>query len=340
MENQKSEHLVDLGAGDGSLSPKNNDSDQVNTPLQDVPDQSTVDQETTENASPLIASDSGFAEETLSTPLIFLHLCGQCPSLPSFQSDCLKVLTWLRASDIPFRHFNHKLNLDGRFPTIEIGNDEITNSDHILTDLSRHLNRALDTPLSVEQQILAFSLGSLIEHTLVREHREWFRANRSELLQAYSIDLKKSWKKMLPTSLLQFLFKRSSSKTLNTSHAMAADTTTVMTMLSKLLGTQNFFFGEDTVCSLDVVAFAILAPILAISQEVQYGSRDKIKVNCENLVWFVERMKQRLYPDWDKLCDGQKDTQETAEKLTDIDLNEENEIPPNKMEQSTMETAI
>lgn len=184
---------------------------------------------------------------------------------------------------------------------------EISNSSQILADLNRHLNRDLDADLTVEQNILAFSLGSLIEHILAREHREWYRTKRGKLLRAYEIDLKKSWKKPLPNVILEFIFKRFVWKKSSASQITAAESTAILGTLSKLLGSKRYFFGEDIVSSLDVVAFAVLVPILAISEGVRYDPRDAIKQNFTNLVAFVERMKERFYPDWEELCSDGSD---------------------------------
>ncbi|XP_065086824.1 failed axon connections-like [Ochlerotatus camptorhynchus] len=297
MEDVKVNPLPNQGAGDAIPY-----LDIPNPVPQDIsPEITSIEHREEPLPSPLVATDSGFSESPPTRP-IFLHQCGQCPSLPSFQSDCLKVCTWLRATNTNFHIFNHKLNFDGRFPMVDIGDVEICNSGQVLTDLTGQLNRDLDAELSDEQKILAFSLGSLIENTLAREHREWYRTKRADLIRAYKIDLRKSLKKILPNAILKVFFKNSSSKKPTTNQITVPESTVVLEMLSKLLSSKNYFFGQDIVSSLDVVAFAVLAPMLAIAGKVRYDPRDAVKQNFENLVAFVDRIKDRFYPDWEEMC--------------------------------------
>lgn len=53
---------------------------------------------------------------------------------------------------------------------------------------------------------------------------------------------------------------------------------------------------------LDVVAFANLAQLYYLSEEVNHPLRDAMNQTHSNLVGLVSRVKERAFPDWDTLC--------------------------------------
>uniref|UniRef100_A0A1Q3FT12 Putative failed axon connections fax protein/glutathione s-transferase-like protein n=1 Tax=Culex tarsalis TaxID=7177 RepID=A0A1Q3FT12_CULTA len=251
------------------------------------------------------------AVDTPAESVVLLHQSGQCAALPSFQSESLTVCTWLRAANVPFKTVNHKLALAGdRFPMVELEEEEIGPSDNVLEKLSRRLNRNLDETLSTDQKILAFAMASTLEHTLGAAHRRWCNENRAQLLRAYDLDLKRVLKRpVMPRGVLEFFFRRSSSRNeksrkTGSSEDAVDERLKAVRMISEFLGDRQLFFIDSAVTTLDVVAFGVLAPILAVSGNVPYPLRDQMILNYPNLVGFVERIKQRLYPDWVDLCCG------------------------------------
>ena len=250
------------------------------------------------------------AVDTPAEMFALLHISGQCAALPSFQSESLTVCTWLRAANVPFKTVNHKLVLSGdRFPMVELGDDEIGPCENVLEKLSRRLDRNLDEGLSPEQKIFAYAMASTVEHILGTAHRRWCNENRGQLLRAYDLDLKRALKRsVMPRGMLEFFFRRSASRNEKSRKTGQAEDATderlkVVRMISEFLGNRQLFFTE-AVTTLDVVAFGVLAPILAVSGNVAYPLRDQMILNYPNLVAFVERVKQRLYPDWADLCCG------------------------------------
>ncbi|KAL1397872.1 hypothetical protein pipiens_009411 [Culex pipiens pipiens] len=235
-----------------------------------------------EEAPPLVAA----LDTSTDTVVVLLHQSGQCAALPSFQSECLTVCTWLRAANVPFKTVNHKLVLTGsRFPMVELGDDEFGPSDNILEKLSRRLNRNLDEALTPDQKILSYAMAST-------------------LLRAYDLDLKRALKRsVMPRGVLEFFFRRSASRNEKSRGQPEDERLKAVRMISEHLGDRPFCFAEE-VTTLDVVAFGVLAPILAVSGNVAYPLRDQMILNYPNLVGFVERVKQRLFPDWVDLCCG------------------------------------
>lgn len=60
-----------------------------------------------------------------------------------------------------------------------------------------------------------------------------------------------------------------------------------------------FFFYQYQ--QLDVVAFAHLSQIAHVDKCVEYDLRDWMSENCPNLMGLLERIRERCYPDWEKI---------------------------------------
>lgn len=255
---------------------------------------------------------SGVTGAVPASPPVTLYLSGQCRNLPSFQPDCLKICTWMRAMNAHWEIVNQKLDLDGRYPRVKIGDSEpIKNSYAIFDEIKAKLPalRNLDGRLSPEQQRLAKSLASEVEDYLGGEHREWYRSKRGELRRAYDIDLKQCWAtwwpvRVIPNFVLKFMFNRTSSPRQPLDSILrASHSEVILDELTTLLGNKTFFFGNE-VSTLDVRVFAVLKPILEIRNEVTFELRDVIRNNYNSLVRFTENVKEGIYPGsaWATLC--------------------------------------
>lgn len=68
--------------------------------------------------------------------------------------------------------------------------------------------------------------------------------------------------------------------------------------LSQFLGKKDYFFGK-TPHQLDVVAFAHISQFVFVPFE---GMKEWMETETPNLIAFVNRMKEKYYPDWDEMC--------------------------------------
>jgi glutathione S-transferase len=69
--------------------------------------------------------------------------------------------------------------------------------------------------------------------------------------------------------------------------------------LSNLLGDKDFFFGNKT-HTLDCTVFGHLSQFIYIP--MAFPQQIYIRKNCENLLKFVDRMKDTHWPDWEEMC--------------------------------------
>lgn len=245
-------------------------------------------------------------------PEVFLHFSGQCERLPSFQPDCLKIFTWMRAVGEAWWLIPRKLDIDGRYPRVKVGdNAPIRNTYAIFDEINAQLPglRDLDENLTPEQRQLANSLGSAVEDYLGGEHREWYQTKRGELLRAYEIDLKECWTtrwllRSTPKCVLEYIFKMCAPRKHSLGSVLrASHSRVILSELRDQLGDNTYFFGNE-VSTLDVRVFAVLKPILDISDDVTFKLRDDIRNDFGSLVRFTEHIKNEIYPDWDEWCFG------------------------------------
>lgn len=244
-----------------------------------------------------------------------LRQCGQCPHLPTFLPECLKICTYLKAMGATVKVTNYMLNFTGLYPRVKFQSGIIYENTDLLMDclteeLTKGKRRHLDHKLTPDEQIQAYALAALTEDYLAGEHREWYRAHHGELLKAYGIELTKNWKKWpaLRGRMLEKAFKASSSKEKSKSEQPVRTTNseTIVKKLAEKLGTKRFFFGDDIVTTLDVVVFAVLTPIMLMSLNVTYPLRDHIREHYPKLEELTLRVRKRYYrdEDWTYLCAG------------------------------------
>ncbi|XP_064594832.1 failed axon connections-like [Liolophura sinensis] len=69
--------------------------------------------------------------------------------------------------------------------------------------------------------------------------------------------------------------------------------------LSDYLGTKDYFLGKEPTL-LDCVAFGHLIQILWL--KLNFPPRFYAVKECKNLLRFLDRMRDRFYPDWEQLC--------------------------------------
>ncbi|XP_018324652.1 failed axon connections isoform X2 [Agrilus planipennis] len=247
--------------------------------------------------------------------VVYLYQFSRTPLLPSISPYCLKVETWLRLAGIKYENVDHKLKFrskKGQLPFIELNGEEIADSAIIIKELSQRFGHDLDAALNVEQRNVAHATISMIENHLAWVIMWWRTKFPEQMLKAYKVNLQSALGTRIPNGILNFLFKfsygRKGTKKVKAQGIGVHSPEEViefgqgdLKVLSDMLGEKPFFFG-DKPTNLDVVAFANLAQIYFIDKEVQFTLKDYMSDNCQNLEGFVNRMKERCFPDWEDIC--------------------------------------
>ncbi|XP_066983591.1 failed axon connections isoform X3 [Macrobrachium rosenbergii] len=268
--------------------------------------------------------------------VVYLYQFTRTPVLPSLSPYCLKVETWLRLAGIKYENVDHKMKYKskkGQLPFVEVNGEEIADSAIIIKELGSRYNQDLDAGLTPEQRNVAHATISMIENHFAWVVKSTMCNNPDLCIQGYNLDLKQVIQRALPAVILNFLFKRklkAAAKKVR-AHGIGVHKPEEieefghndLMVLSDLLGDKPFFFG-DAPTTLDVVAFANLAQVAFMDKEVSYSLRDWMSENCNNLVEFCNRVKERAFPDWDEMC-------------SNLDLNSHLPKPPPKEEEPAEE---
>ena len=67
-----------------------------------------------------------------------------------------------------------------------------------------------------------------------------------------------------------------------------------------ILGNKTFLLTKDSLTSIDCTVFGHLAQFLYIP--MAFPQKKYMQENCPNLVTYVDRMKNLMWPDWDEMC--------------------------------------
>lgn len=243
--------------------------------------------------------------------VVYLYQFTRCPTLPGISPFCLKVETWLRMNQVKYENVDHKLKFKskkGQLPFVELNGEEIADSDIIIRQLSQTFGKDLDTGLSQEERNIAHAFSSMLNNHTGWVARCWRYRHPGQFLKAAQMDVKRMLNSKLPKGVLQFFFKLAFKSNVQQTigHGLGRHTTEEiiefgkddLKNLSQFLGGKSFFFGTEPHL-LDCVAFAHLCQFVYVPFG---GLLEYMESDCANLLAFVERMKERYWPDWDEIC--------------------------------------
>lgn len=243
--------------------------------------------------------------------VVYLYQFSRCPTIASASPFCLKVETYLRMAELKYENVDHKLKYKskaGLLPFVELNGKEINDSELIIKELSEKFGKNLDDGLSAEQKITSHAFVSMLDNHTSWVQRWWRYNNARKFLEIAQIDVKQAVNSVLPKPLIQFLFIlgfRNHAKQA-VGHGLGRHTAEQilnfgredLKSLSQFLGDKKFFFGNEPHL-LDCVAFAHISQFYYVPFE---KFDEWLKTETPNLVAHLERMKEKYWPDWDRIC--------------------------------------
>ncbi|XP_064458700.1 failed axon connections-like [Ornithodoros turicata] len=243
--------------------------------------------------------------------VVYLYQFTRCPTLPGISPFCLKVETWLRMTQLKYENVDHKLKFKskkGQLPFVELNGEEIADSDIIIKQLSKHFEKDVDAGLTTEQRNVSHAFCSMLNNHTGWVSRCWRYRHPGQFLKAAQMDVKRMLNSKLPKGVLQFFFKLAFKSNVQQTigHGLGRHTTEEilefgkedLKNMSQYLGEKQFFFGSEPHL-LDCVAFSHLCQFIYVPFE---GIVQFMEQECPNLLAFVNRMKERYWPDWDEIC--------------------------------------
>jgi len=233
---------------------------------------------------------------------------------PSLSPYCLKVETWLRLTGVQYENVDHKLKFrstKGQLPFVELNGEEIGDSAVIINKLSQYFGQDPDAQLTKEERNVSHALISMIENHLCWVYVYWRSKYPDSMIKGCKLSLQHALGSRIPNGILNVVFKltysRKGAKKVK-AHGLGVHSADEvlefgkqdLRVLEETLGDKQFFFG-DKPSNLDIVAFAHLSQIANVDDCVVYDLRDWMKENCLKLVGLLQRLRERCYPDWEKI---------------------------------------
>jgi len=242
---------------------------------------------------------------------VYLYQFCRCPTIASASPFCLKVETFLRMTGLPYENVQHKMkykSVKGLLPFIELNGQHIADSDIIIKELSKLFEKNVDEGLTPEQKVTSHAFESMLNNHTSWVTRWWRYNNPNEFVEIAKLDVKQAIESALPKGVLSFLLKLNlkSHRRQAISHGMGRHKPEEiyefgkqdLQSLSQLLGDKKFFFGDQPHL-LDCVAFAHIAQFIYIPFA---GFDEWMKTETPNLIAHNDRMKEKYWPDWDRIC--------------------------------------
>ncbi len=232
----------------------------------------------------------------------------QFPSAPHVRTIspfALKLETWLRVNKIKFEPvYSLKFSsAKGQIPYIELNGMEYADSNQIITKLTNHFGVAIDNGLTKEQLALSHMTTVTLEnHTAVAGFYWRYGFNMYEFTDLVCKGRMPDkalmfWKRFQPFT--QRFKTRWHGLARHTDEEVAEFSCQDIQALSDLLGDKDYFFGNQPK-SLDCTVFGHLAQFIYIP--MAFPQQIYIKKHCYNLIQFVDRMRDTIWPDWEEMC--------------------------------------
>jgi glutathione S-transferase len=231
--------------------------------------------------------------------MITLYQFAPAWGLPNASSFCLKLETYLRMAEIPFRSvFSNDITKTpkGKFPYIEEGGRVIADSNLIIEYLKATYGDRLDGHLTRTEAAIALAMQRLMEENLYWSivYSRWQDpTNWEQTKAAFFSNLP-----LILQPLITRIARNATSQNLK-GHGMGRHTATEvyeigirdLNAVSDFLADKPFFMGDQPT-GLDASAYGILANILWVPVE------SPLKTWAEqlgNLVPYCQYMKARFY---------------------------------------------
>jgi glutathione S-transferase len=244
--------------------------------------------------------------------VVYLYQFPRSGVIPSISPFALKLETWLRLADVNYE--NVEINplttrsKYGQLPFIELDGIEYADSGLIIKELTTRLKKeSLDAHLTNEQKGAARAFEQMIENTtlwtygMVR-YMEKFDEMFSEKILGQTVPF------FFRLPMMKWSFQNSMKKRMY-AHGIGRHTRDEiisigfddLKAISTYLGTKRFFMGDQPT-RVDATLFGSLAQMIYIPITTPAG--DYIKAECQNLVKYCDRVKEKFWPDWQEILEN------------------------------------
>ncbi|XP_069120238.1 failed axon connections homolog isoform X2 [Argopecten irradians] len=231
--------------------------------------------------------------------LVTLYQIGRAPNSPSLTPFAIKLETYLRAANIPYKNdHSGKKSSKGKFPWISYKGKPVADSEFCIEFLNKERNIDLNSHLSEEQKGVGRALQKMVEENTywVLVLDRWLYDKTNGVCIAFKIPSIMRW---LPRR--KFVgFAKKQGIGLHSKAEVEQILRKDVKAISGYLGSKKLLFG-DKISQYDTAVFGQLA---AMKYEpfggMAGGVIDEFPVVCA----YLDRIKTELWPDWEECNTG------------------------------------
>uniref|UniRef100_A0AC35FYG6 Failed axon connections protein n=1 Tax=Panagrolaimus sp. PS1159 TaxID=55785 RepID=A0AC35FYG6_9BILA len=237
--------------------------------------------------------------------VVYLVQIPRAGAIPSVSPYCMKLETWLRMANVPYRnvsnefsHVSHK----GQIPFVELNGRQYADSNHIITDLTKTFNVQLDNHLSEKEWANMQAYHCLVENSILWVNFYYRAINNNYLatndgIMAHFTGFKKFWfKNVIMGQRKRALKKKCDAFGIgrDTPYEVEMVGKKWLTALSIFLDDKKFLMG-DLPTTVDATAFATLCQFyyLPVNADLKNLIEEK-----RNLIDYIRNMREEYWPDW------------------------------------------
>ncbi|XP_025093629.1 failed axon connections homolog [Pomacea canaliculata] len=234
---------------------------------------------------------------------VVIYGVGRGLHVPSASPFPLKLETFCRLAQIPYRvDHSAQMSSKGKTPWMMYNGRAVADSQFCIEHLKAERDLDLDLDLSPTLRAQARAFRALIEENLYWTMcYELFILNPKRLDEVLPYRGPKMW-------LLKFFLSRVLRKELwNQGIGRHSDEEIWdigrrdLNAISDFLAEKKFFLG-DTPTEVDCTVFGMMTQVLFHMPGCRHQTH--VRQNLPNIVAYVERMKTRVWPDWEERCKG------------------------------------
>jgi glutathione S-transferase len=232
--------------------------------------------------------------------MIKLYGFGENYGLADASPFVLKVDAYMRMANVEFKMIPNLANLrkapKSKLPFIEDDGQIIADSQLIIGHLKKIQSQNIDKGLSDEQQALSYLVTKSLDENLyfILLYFRWFRDDTwKKTKQAFFGEMPVPIKYFVPDLIRKQVIKslKGQGTARHSNEEVEQLLRNSLQALSDLLGTKNYFFGDQPT-SLDATAFAFLAQLILSDQN---DSCNQIAREYSSLVSYCEKIKKEFY---------------------------------------------
>jgi len=234
---------------------------------------------------------------------VYLFLFPACQTIPCISPYALKLETWLRLRHIRYQAIRKAgmWSKKGQIPFIELNGEQHGDSNLILGILEKYFLPSGEKYLIAEQKGVARAIEMMLENSTVWSYFYYrYVEDAHKFVQTWTF-LPKIVRHIMAMSFPKSFHNRAFHQGIgrNTREEIYQIGNTDLQALSDILGSKMYIFGDE-MSMVDCFAFGHLTQLLYIPLE--YPQTEFIRSKCPNLIDYVERIKDKLWPDWDNIC--------------------------------------